>query len=97
MTLGQTAPTLVGYSVPHSSGCRRRGLLGLDVRRFEFAEEALRRLGNERLTVLGALVDAELLAGEEPALGRYARFSRLSDAQVVSFQEMTCGRLIAVC
>ena len=95
MTLGQTAPTLVGYSVPHSSGCRAPVLMGLDVRRFEFAKEAARRLWNERLTVLGALMDAELPAGD-CALGDFARLSRPFDAQVVSLQE-TWRRPIAGC
>ena len=70
-------------------------LLGPDARRFEFGEEAARRLVDERLTVLKALTDAELLAGGH-AFGDFARFSQLSYAQVVSLQE-TCRRLIAGC
>jgi hypothetical protein len=84
--MGQTAPTSVRYSAPHIVlAVVDVYLLGPGVRRLGFAEDAPRRLGDERLTVLEALMDAELVAGEH-ALGDFARFSRLSNARVVSFQ-----------
>ena len=87
MTLGQTATTLVGCPAPEIvQAVLDVFLLGRDARRF----------GNEGLTVLEPPLDPELLAGEY-ALGDFARFSRLSYAQVVSFQEMTCRRLYAGC
>ena len=50
----------------------------------------------ERLTVLEALMDADLLFGG-PAHSDFAWFPRPSDALVVSFQETTCRRPIAGC
>ena len=91
MTLGKTAPTLLWYSAPH-----------IDVDRWVQVCVAWgslktgRAAGGTRGSPSKKLMDAELQAGGY-AVGDFARFTRLSDAQVVSFQEMTCRRLIVGC